>query len=443
MSAPASPPRILLAHGERIARETLARDLAREGYKVRSTADLDTLWRWTRSGEGELVLIDVDIADPARNGFELLRQIRQKFPHLPVLILSAHNPVLTSLLAARFGANDYFAKPYSFAQLAASIGRALQSQESGETVSGPHLPLIGDSAPMQAVYRRIAKAAQVDLPVLLSGETGTGKSLAANVIHDYGSRAEAAFAVLHFPLADAGFDRALTEAAEAAGPGTLVLENISAMSQAQQAHILAMLERRDTAHGPRLMATTRAGDAGGVIPGVSPDLLYRLNTIPIPMPPLRQRGQDCVALAQAFAGEFGKGRKSISAAALRALAGRPWPGNVHELRTAVQRAVLLSPGDVIDTSDLFPAPPHAQTMPSQNAGLDDAMVRAVALWLDETNPENLPHGLYDMALAALERPLLRQVMALCAGNQLKAAAHLGINRNTLRKKLVHHGLLGT
>ncbi len=443
MSAPADKPRILLAHGERIARETLARDLAREGYQVRSTADFDTLWRWTRSGEGELVLIDVDIHDPARNGFELLRQIRQQFPHLPVLILSAQNTVLTSLLAARFGANDYFAKPYSFAQLAASIARALQPREDMAGGPGPHLPLIGDSAPMQALYRRIAQAAQVELPVLLSGETGTGKSLTARVIHDYGPRAGEAFCALHFPQADAGFEDNLADAIDTAHAGTLVLEDISASSASQQALILAALARLDSAPGPRLMATTREGNASGAIAGVSDALLYRLNTIPIHLPPLRQRGEDSAALARSFARQCGSGQKSLSQAALRSLQGRSFPGNVRELRTLVQRAVVMSPGNVIEAADLFPDSAAPQEGLNRDSGLEDAMTRALALWLAPADSQNMPENLYEQALDALERPLLKQVMALCAGNQLKAARHLGINRNTLRKKLLRHGLLGS
>lgn len=441
MSAQPDKPRIVLAHGERIARETLARDLAGAGYAVRATADFDTLWRWTRNGEGDLVLIDVDIHDPARNGFELLRQIRQQFPHLPVLILSAQNTVLTSLLAARFGANDYFAKPFSFSQLAASIASALQPRQEADSSAAPHLPLIGESAPMQALYRRIAQAAHVDVPVLLSGETGTGKSLTARVIHDYGPRAGGAFVTLHFPRADTGFAAALDDAINTARDGTLVLEGLTEMSASQHALVLAALARLDNAPGPRVMATLRGADARGAVPGVDPALLYRLNTIPIHLPPLRQRAEDVAALARSFASAFGKGQKSLSPAALRALQGRSFPGNVRELRTLVQRAVLMSPGPVIEADDLLSAGAQDQSGAAEGAGLDEAISRALALWLGAVDAQTLPENLYGQALDALERPLLQQVMALCAGNQLRAARHLGINRNTLRKKLVRLGLL--
>ncbi|MDQ7018830.1 MAG: response regulator [Robiginitomaculum sp.] len=435
--------KILLAHNERIARETLARDLSQKGYDVRATETFDTLWRWIRAGKGDIVLIDVDITDPARNGFELLKQIREAYPHLPALVLSAENTVLTSLLAARFGAFDYFPKPFSFEQLNASITAALQTPETPKkkTKSRTDLPLVGSSEPMQAVYRLIAQATQSTLPILITGETGTGKSLVAKMLHEYGLYAQTNYEVLHFPLADEVFDETLAKACTNAKEGTLVLDEISALSDIQQARLISMLSRLDDQEpSPRLIATTRLPISDdGNLAGIGHELLFRLNTLHIHLPALRDRQNDIVELAQAFVAQFSQGQKKLGREAERSLCGRPWPGNVRELRNVLQRAALMTRHDSIAPEDVM-----APTAPGHVAGdkeLDDTIARALAVYLNGFDPQDLPDDLYIHALAALEKPLLKSVMAMAGGNQLKAAKLLGINRNTLHKKLVRYKII--
>ena len=433
---------ILLAHNERIARQTLARDLTQKGYDVRATESFDTLWRWIRAGKGDIVLIDVDITDPARNGFELLKQIREAYPHLPALVLSAENTVLTSLLAARFGAFDYFPKPFSFEQLSASIATALQTPEPPQkkTRSRTDLPLVGSSDPMQAVYRLIAQATQSTLPILITGETGTGKSLVAKMLHEYGLHAHANYEVLHFPLADDAFDDTLAKACANAIDGTLVLDEISTLSDVQQARLISILSRLDDQEpSPRLIATTRlpVSDDGNIA-GIGRELLFRLNTLHIHLPALRDRQNDIAELAQSFVAQFSQGRKKLGKEAERSLCGRPWPGNVRELRNVLQRATLMARHDTIAPEDVI-----APTAPDEATGdkeLDDTIARALAVYLNGFDPQDLPEDLYVHALAALEKPLLKSVMAMAGGNQLKAAKLLGINRNTLHKKLVRYNI---
>ncbi len=438
----AKPSRILLAHNERVARETLARDLAGQGYEVRATASFDTLWKWVRAGEGDLILIDVDITDPARNGFELLQQIRKAYPSLPALVLSAENTVLTSLLAARFDAFDFFPKPFSFEQLTASMKRALRTLEPEEInrKAQVNLPLVGRSAPMQAVYRQIAQVAQSNLPLLVTGETGTGKSLVARVIHDYGNNPGAGFAVLHFPLSDDQFETCITNATTQAGEGTLVLDEISAVTTSQHDRLISLLSVMTTQEcAPRLITTTRTpySEARG-LNGIDHELLYRLNTLHITLPPLRNRSDDCLELAQTFLSELGKGRKSLSKQASQALQSRGWPGNVRELRNLMQRALVMARSDVIEYEDISDLP--EETGKNENS-LDKAFEQALIVFLNERDSETKNKNLHAQALAAVERPLLKQVMAMTNGNQLKAARQLGINRNTLHTKLLRYGLL--
>ncbi len=433
-------PRIVLAHNERVARETLARDLTQKGYDVRATESFDTLWRWIRGNEADLVLIDVDIPDPARNGFELLKQIREVCPHLPALVLSAENTVLTSLLAARFGAFDYFPKPFSFDQLASSIASALQQplQEQKTRKSRTDLPLIGSSDPMQSVYRQIAQATQSDLPLLITGETGTGKSLVAKMLHDYGERAEDGYAVLHLPLPEKGFDAALKTAITQAQNGTLVLDELSALSDGQQAQLIRILSFfDDQKHAPRLVTTTRfVVSEHGVVEGISLELLYRLNTLHINLPPLRDRHQDYAELARAFCSELSKGQKTLSDEAEHSLAGRAWPGNVRELRNVIQRATLMARREIIAPDDIHII--ATETYNDNDNALEEAIARALAAYLQDTGQQNTIDDLYNQTLCALERPLLKRVMAMADGNQLKAARILGINRNTLHKKLTRY-----
>ncbi len=441
MDDKAKPSPILLAHNERVARETLARDLTNQGYSVRASASFDTLWNWIRAGEGDLVLIDVDIADPARNGFELLKQIRQTYPSLPVLVLSAENTVLTSLLAARFGASDYFPKPFSFEQLHASIKQALRETQSKQQhpKAHPNLPLIGSSAAMQGVYRRIAQAAQSNLPLLVTGETGTGKNLVAKVIHDYGNYSSAEFTVLHFPQSDEEFNARIAKSVALTGVGTLVLDEISTLSPYQHDRLISLLSGLvDQEHALRLITTTRKpySEASGV-QGISHELMYRLNTLHIDLPPLRDRQGDCIELAQAFLAEFGKGRKTLSRNAEQSLSGRAWPGNVRELRNMLQRAILMARSGRIGREN-FEDFPQGNT--ATEPGLDAAFEQALLVFFDDGESSTMPVKLYLHVLAALERPFLKRVMAMTDGNQLKAATRLGINRNTLRKKLVQYGL---
>ncbi|PHS29285.1 MAG: hypothetical protein COA85_01025 [Robiginitomaculum sp.] len=436
--------RILLAHNERIARQTLARDLTQKGYDVRATEGFDPLWRWVRAGEGDLVLIDVDITDPARNGFELLKQIREAYPHIPVLVLSAENTVLTSLLSARFGAFDYFPKPFSFEQLAASIGRALPVGEvpKVKTSTKTDLPLVGTSDVMQTVYRLIAQATQSNLPVLITGETGTGKSLVAKMLHEYSNNAEGNCTIVNFPLDGRDFSQELEKCTAYPKGGTLILDEISAATAEQQAYLISFLSRLDAQSATlRIVSTTRQNLGGeGIDAPLSHQLLYRLNTIPMHLPPLREREGDVIELAQTFLAKVSKNTKTLSRQAENSLTGRAWPGNVRELQNTIERASLMAktdrvcPEDIEWTTDKVP-------QGDADSAVEDAISRALAIYFGRQEGRPLAPDLYPQILGSLERPLLRQIMGMAAGNQLKAARMLGINRNTLHKKLVHYRLL--
>ncbi len=435
--------KVLLAHSERIARQTLARDLAQKGHQVRSTDKYDTLWRWVRDHDGDLVLLDVDISDPARNGFELLQQIKKYRADLPVLVLSAENTVLTSLLAARFGAFDYFPKPFSFEQLGFSIARALRAPE---TLRKPDrsrlkLPLIGRSDVMQQVYRHIARAAQSNLPVLITGETGTGKSKVAQILHDYGNHAKSALKRICPPVAANEFENVITESVENHSNGTVVLDEIGAFTQGQQARLVQVLDTLENNNkAPRFIATSRQTLKDGTgLENVSLELFYRLNIVHIHLPPLRDRMDDVIELARGFTANVSDGQQTLGKSAERALVNRYWPGNVRELKNTIQRAVMMAQSHIIEAND-FHIPKEVGNQGDANA-FENAIAKALEQYLQKFDADAWPPELYQHALEAMEPPLLKTALSCANGNQIKAAKLLGINRNTLHKKLVKYDLL--
>ncbi len=432
--------RLLLAHGAQQARSVLARDLRTRGFDVRATDSLDTLWGWFIKNQGDVAIIDADIVDTRQNGFELLRRIRARQARFPVIILSSENTVLTSILAARFGAHDYFAKPFNPDTLAAAARRALpQAQDQRkEAVAGPALPLVGVSAAMQTVYRHIGRAAQNTLPVLIRGEAGTGKSLCANVIHEYGTRAHGPFISLVFPLVGQDFETLLVERMGAAAGGTLFFDNIGALTQHQQAQLTSLIEQtRRAASQPRLIASLAHNAADDPQAMLQPGLLSRLDVSNIYLPPLRERGEDSILLAKFFIKNLGEGQLTLTPDAQKNIARNLWPGNVSALKNAMEQAAALCSGSRISAADL-PANAPAGDEPAHT--LEAAFDVALSAYIDQRGQAATQGPLYEECLRALEKPLITRLLGLYAGNQLKIAAVLGINRNTLRKKINSLGL---
>jgi two-component system nitrogen regulation response regulator GlnG len=444
--------RIILADDDASLRFVLSQALSKEGYAVRATGNVATLSKWVRDGEGDLVLSDVYMGDECV--FDALPGMRLARPNLPVIVMSAQSTVATALSAAGAGAYDYVPKPFDLDELLGAVKRALAGGPDARTRAQAtkaereeRLPLIGRSPAMQDVYRIMARVAGADLTVLIEGESGVGKERVARAIHDHSRRAAGPFV----PVSVAGaasvqIERELFGAAgkfaQAKG-GTLFLEDIDELSAEAQTRLAGLLHalEPDATTDARLIVAAQRNLATLVRQGsFRQDLFYRLNVISIRIPPLRERLDDVGDLARAFlvrAKREGLPEKTIDADAIERLKTHAFPGNVRELENLLRRAAALSPAPVITAREI--ARELGQSVPQEATDAPDefqaALERRLSREFAAASPGLPSPGLYDRLLAEVERPLIEQALRATRGNQIRAAAILGINRNTLRKKI--------
>jgi two-component system nitrogen regulation response regulator GlnG len=475
-------PTILIADDDRSIRTVLTQALGRAGYQVRATASAATLWRWVEDGEGDVVITDVLMPD--ENGLDLIPRIRRIRPELPVIVMSAQSTLTTAVQATQRGAFEYLPKPFDLADLLSVVDRALKQPAAlGPQVKmpDPHpddsLPLIGRSPAMQEIYRIIARLTTTDLTVMINGESGAGKELVARALHDYGRRRQGPFVAINMAAIPRelieselfGHERgAFTGATnrhvgrfEQAAGGTLFLDEIGDMPPEAQTRLLRVLQegeyttvggRQPIRANARIVAATHRDLRALIRSGqFREDLFYRLNVVPIRLPPLRERPDDIPVLAQHFLNKAqaeGLPAKTLDAAAMAMLSAYRWPGNVRELENLIRRLAALVPQPVITETILAQelADYAIAEDPTPIALSDDAdtmttvVERHISRLLAAIRDSGEEGVLYERALAELERPLIRMTLAETRGNQIRAAALLGLNRNTLRKKIREHGI---
>jgi two-component system nitrogen regulation response regulator GlnG len=461
---------ILVADDDAGIRTVLGQALSRAGYEVRSTGTAATLWRWVSEGEGDLVITDVVMPD--ENAFELLPRIRKSRPDLPVIVMSAQNTFMTAIKASEKGAYDYLPKPFDLKELIAIVGRAL-AEPRGAARATPRdeeeIPLVGRSSAMQDVYRILARLMQTDLTVMVSGESGTGKELVARALHDYGRRRSGPFVAInmaaiprdlieselfgHEKGAFTGAQARSTGRFEQADGGTLFLDEIGDMPMDAQTRLLRVLQegeyttvggRTPIKTNVRIVAATNRDLRQSIRQGLfREDLFYRLNVVPIRLPPLRERIEDVPLLVDHFftLGEKeGLARKQIDPQAMERMRRHRWPGNIRELENLVRRLAALYAQDVI-TADLIegeleePAASPEDEGPRQPDSLGGSVERHLQRHFGDYGDQLPPPGLYHRILREVEYPLITATLAATRGNQIKAAEILGLNRNTLRKKI--------
>jgi two-component system nitrogen regulation response regulator GlnG len=469
-----TPPTVLVADDDRSIRTVLTQALGRGGYQVRATGHAQTLWRWVEEGEGDLVITDVMMPDD--NGLDLLPRILRVRPGLRVVVMSAQSTLMTAVKAAQRGAFEYLPKPFDLKELLAVVDRALAvpapiADPAAEPRDGEEkLPLIGRSQAMQEIYRTIARLTTTDLTVMVTGESGTGKELVARALHDYGKRRNGPFVAINmaaiprelieselFGHERGSFTGALSRGVgrfEQAAGGTLFLDEIGDMPPEAQTRLLRVLQegeftsvggRQPIRANVRIVAATHRDLSQSIKNGMfREDLFYRLNVVPIRLPPLRERTEDIGPLARHFldrARESGLPAKSLDQGAVDALRRYRWPGNVRELENVMRRLAALTPQEVIGAETVDNE--LSQTAPPPPAGPDsvddDQLAPAVERHLKRLlagRADGMPtRDIYDHVLAEVERPLIRMTLLATRGNQIKAAAILGLNRNTLRKKI--------
>jgi len=462
---------ILLADDDAAIRNVLNQALSRAGYEVRSTSNAATLWRWISQGDGDLVISDVVMPD--ENAFDLLPRIKKLRPDLPVIIMSAQNTFMTAIRASERGAYEYLPKPFDLKELISIVGRALS--EPKERPKAPvkpedfdQIPLVGRSPAMQEIYRVLARLMQTDLTVMITGESGTGKELVARALHDYGKRRKGPFVAINmaaiprdlieselFGHEKGAFTGANTRASgrfEQAESGTLFLDEIGDMPMEAQTRLLRVLQQGEytTVGGRtpikadvRIIAATNKDLRILIQQGLfREDLFFRLNVVPLRLPPLRERVEDVPDLIRHFfaqAEREGLPIKQLDQAALDRLKRYRWPGNVRELENLARRLAALYPqetisGAVVDAELSQPAA-AAPDEGRGDEGLSAAVERHLAAYFASFGGEFPPPGLYHRLLREIEHPLLTVTLAATRGNQIRAADLLGVNRNTLRKKI--------
>lgn len=468
---------VLLADDDAAIRMVLNQALTRAGYEVRPTGNISTMWNWVSRGEGDILISDV--AMPDGNAFEVMPKIKKLRPDLPMIVMSAQNTFMTAIRASEVGAYEYLPKPFDITEVLSVVARALadakkpanaerKAEEPGET-----MPLVGRSTAMQDIYRALARLMQTDLTVMITGESGTGKELVARALHDFGKRRNGPFVAINmaaiprdlieaelFGHEKGAFTGANTRSSgrfEQAEGGTLFLDEIGDMPMDAQTRLLRVLQegeytmvggRSSIKTNVRIVAATHRDLSQMIRQGLfREDLYYRLNVVPIRLPPLRERVDDVGDLAAHFlkaAQREGEPIKTIAPDAIRLMQNYSWPGNVRELENLVRRLSALYADESISAEIVQNELNIADRTPTSAAAgpmdVSMAVETHVGQLLREYEPNLPPAGLYQRVIDKVEAPLIAMALNACSGNQIKAADLLGLNRNTLRKKIRTHSI---
>ncbi|WP_108481952.1 response regulator [Oceaniglobus ichthyenteri] len=436
---------VLVADDDRTIRTVLTQALTRAGCKVHATSSMVTLMRWVEEGKGDLVISDVIMPDG--NGLEALPRIAQARPHLPVIVISAQNTIMTAIQAAEAEAFDYLPKPFDLPDLMKRAARALEvkrhvppPRDPGEQPADD-LPLVGRTPAMQALYRLVARVMNTDLPVLITGESGTGKSLIARAIHDFSDRRALPFVVASATEL-ATMDGPARVIAQARG-GSILFDEVGDLSEEAQARIVRMLDSIGE-DAPRIMATSQSDLTEKLETGAfRQDLFYRLGGVTIPVPTLRERVEDIPLLTAHFlnrAERDGLSMRVFSEPAMDLMRGYSWPGNVRQLENTVRRIVVTGTEPDISRAEAESVLGNQPTMDTSGAKgegekLSGSVAKHLRRYFDLHGGALPPPGLYQRILREIEAPLIDIALEATGGNQAKCADLLGINRNTLRKKI--------
>ena len=470
-----APRPILLVEDDAAIATVIIAALEDEGFAIAHCTSIAARDRLLADGTFSVMLTDVILEDG--DGLASLAAVRAHAPDMPVIVLSAQNTLDTAVRASESDAFEYFPKPFDLDELVQAVRQAAGQRAAGSEDAEPRgdsesegarMPLVGRSPAMQTVYRMITRVLRNDLTVLITGESGTGKELVAEAIHELGSRRTGPFVAVNtaaipadlieselFGHEKGAFTGAIAQAIgkfEQANGGTLFLDEIGDMPAEAQTRLLRALQsgrirrvggRQEIAVNVRIVAATNRDLAPMIVAGTfREDLFYRLNVVPIELPPLRERREDIGALAQHFlmlAAEDGLPRRHLTPDAIARLEQRSWRGNVRELRNVVYRVALMAREERVDAEtlvDLIGEEMAAASAAPRQAS--EGFGAALTAWLASEVPP--PGTLYHRALAAFEKPLIEHALGRTGGNQLRAAQLLGINRNTLRKRIGELGL---
>ncbi len=471
---------VLLADDDNAIRTVVTQALGRAGFDVKTTSNAASLWRQVSNGEGDLVITDVMMPD--ENAFDLIPRIKRLRPDLPIIVMSAQNTLSTAVTAAECGAYEYLPKPFDLKEMIAIATRAMsahqadlaESPNASDDALEEELPLIGRAPAMQEIYRGLARLTQNDLTVIITGESGTGKELVARALHDLGHRKHGSFVTInmaaiprelieselfgHEKGAFAGANQSVTGRFAQADGGTLFLDEIGDMPMETQSRLLRVLQEGEYSKvggrtalktDIRIIAATNKDLPQLIEQGLfREDLYFRLNVVPLRMPPLRNRVEDIPDLCRHFlkqAEQEGLPPKSISNDGIAFLQDYAWPGNIRELENLMRRVAALHNDDVIGADvlqlELYDRRENENSALNESPNsLADSLEMHLSQYFTDHRDGLPPSGLYERVLHEIEEPLIRLSLAATNGNQIKAAQMLGLNRNTLRKKIRERGI---
>ena len=467
---------VLIADDDAAIRTVVNQALVRAGFRTRVTSNFNTLWEWISQNEGDCVVCDVVM--PGADAFEFIPRGKSLRSDLPIILISAQNTFMTAVNAQEAGAYEYLPKPFDLTELVNAVNRAIQEPKDNRPTQSVQdysaaMPLVGRSPAMQELYRSIARLTSSDMSVIITGEGGTGKRLTAKVLHQFSTRKQGPFVPVNIAaIPDNQIEGVLfgsmksdhtsePGAIQKADGGTLFLDEVSALPPSVQSRLLRLfIEGTVTpidAVNPikidvRIISSTTK-DIGNLIEtGIfREDLFYRLSVVPIRIPPLRERLGDVSDLARHFVkmAELEGGiPRHLSSGALQKLKEHSWPGNVRELENLINRVCILYPQEVISPVSVVTEiansaffRPEEQTSGNVNfEGFRNATDYFLRRYFEEFGKNLPPDGVYHRFLSEFEYPLITNALEATNGNQVRAAALLGMNRNTLRKRIADLGI---
>ena len=458
---------ILIIDSDIALKKVIVKALSGSKNTIRSVSTVSEAWVEISKNYYDLIITDVELPDG--DGLELVEKLRKKKLSTKIIVISAKNNLLTAVKASELNVFEYFPKPIDLNDLTIIVSRCLQKniiKKQNILIDDEKLPIIGNSAVMQNVYKTIAKLMKTDLTVLITGESGTGKELVAKAIHDYSIRANKDFVVLNMAAiprdlieselfgyekgAFTGADKTTIGYFEKAEQGTLFLDEIGDMPFEVQARLLRVLQmgeysrvggREVIKSDVRIISATNKNLKECVEVGTfREDLYYRLNVVKINVPNLRDRKTDIILLSNFFLNKFSNGSKKIDESCLELLENYRWPGNVRELENFFKKISVLYTENLITKNIISNEFNDINDINSEvvtEKSISDSMSVHLNNFFDalNTKDDNSTLDLYNKLLVEFEKPLIKKTLDFFNGNQIKTAAMLGINRNTLRKKI--------
>jgi nitrogen regulation protein NR(I) len=465
------PARILLVEDDLSIASALKQVLADEGHQVASEERGDTGLARAQHDSFDVVITDLKL--PGVDGLTLVRELNRAKPRLPIILITAHGTTETAIEATKYGAYDYLLKPFEITELLELVRKAVASSKlmsepvEWGSANPEHDALVGNSRPMQAIYKEIGRIATKPVNVLVRGETGTGKELIARAIYHHGDRANAPFVAINCAAIPEnlleselfGHERGAFTGAESrrigrfeqADRGTIFLDEIGDLSPNTQVKLLRVLQERclQRVGGKEMIpvdvrviaATHRDLEQAMRERQFREDLYYRLSVVVIQLPPLRERAEDIPDLVRYFlrkhGRDFGVVEPSIVPEAMQFLQAQSWPGNVRELENVIRKGLLLGRGFTITLEHLRAATETKAASLSSNS--TQSLREFVAELLSSAQRGELSDA-HARVLEAAEREIFTQAISLARGNQAKAARWLGISRLTMREKLTQFGI---